>query len=360
MSDPSSLRVRIVPASRLAALAVALMVVAAGAQAQQATAPRDQPASPAERAQIILHMLDYVGVDYPGAVKDGKVLDQGEYDEQVEFVVQARSLIGQLEARPERAALAADADRLIGLVKDKRPGDEVAALATRLRWADHQGVRRRGGAQAAARSRAGGRALRRAVRRCATAPRGGATGRRARASTLRPRISTMASAWRSEASTASTAPSRSASAERAWRAFAGSPTSSAGRSPSTWRTSARRTADTRRGAELWQAGAGQAGLPGSGEHRHAERARGARAARRRRGDSARVSAAASGRPRRRRAARPSPEARRSCARASRHIGRGAGGTRRSWRRRATSTASSSPRPASTRWTVACAARSRRR
>src|SRR6185436_4779357 len=135
MSDPSSWRVRIVPALRLAALAVTFMVVAASAQAQQATAPRDQPAAPAERAQIILHMLDYVGVDYPGAVKDGKVLNQGEYDEQVEFVVQARSLIGQLEARPEREAIATDADRLIRLVKDKRPGDDVAALATRLRWA---------------------------------------------------------------------------------------------------------------------------------------------------------------------------------------------------------------------------------
>jgi len=122
-----------VPISLLAAFAVACTVAVAGAQ--HATAPQDQPASPAERAQIILHMLDYVGVDYPGAVKDGKVLDQGEYDEQVEFVVQARNLIGQLEARPERAALAADADRLIGLVKAKRPGDEVAALATRLRWA---------------------------------------------------------------------------------------------------------------------------------------------------------------------------------------------------------------------------------
>ena len=80
-------------------------------------------------------MLDYVAVDYPGAVKDGQVADQGEYDEQVEFVVQARNLIGQLEGRPEKVALAADADRLVALVKDKRPGDEVAGRATRLRWA---------------------------------------------------------------------------------------------------------------------------------------------------------------------------------------------------------------------------------
>ena len=48
MSDPSSARVRIVPVGLLAALGVAWMVVAAGALAPQATAPRDQPASPAD------------------------------------------------------------------------------------------------------------------------------------------------------------------------------------------------------------------------------------------------------------------------------------------------------------------------
>ena len=30
-------------------------------------------------AQTIAHMLDYVGVDYPEFVRDGKVLDEAEY-----------------------------------------------------------------------------------------------------------------------------------------------------------------------------------------------------------------------------------------------------------------------------------------
>ena len=46
-------------------------------------------------------------MDYPGAVKDGKVLDQGEYDEQVEFATSVRGMIAGLPARPERAALEA-------------------------------------------------------------------------------------------------------------------------------------------------------------------------------------------------------------------------------------------------------------
>ncbi len=80
-------------------------------------------------------MLDYVAVDYPEFVKDGKIVDQGEYDEQLEFVTQARILLDQLPARPERAELLAAADRLVALVKGKAAGTEVAAAANQLRWA---------------------------------------------------------------------------------------------------------------------------------------------------------------------------------------------------------------------------------
>ena len=51
----------------------------------QAGAPGDADPGP-----LILHILDYVAADYPGAVKAGKVLDEGEYKEQVEFTTQAR------------------------------------------------------------------------------------------------------------------------------------------------------------------------------------------------------------------------------------------------------------------------------
>jgi high-affinity iron transporter len=81
----------------------------------------------------ILHLLDYLGVDYPEAVKDGKAADQGEYDEQLEFSANVRAMIGELPARPERAGLEAEAVRLAGAIRDKRPGDEVAAIAGGLR-----------------------------------------------------------------------------------------------------------------------------------------------------------------------------------------------------------------------------------
>jgi high-affinity iron transporter len=72
-------------------------------------------------------------VDYPEAVKDGKVADQGEYDEQVEFAANVRAMIGELPGRPERAGLEAAAARLAGAIGDKRPGDEVATIAGELR-----------------------------------------------------------------------------------------------------------------------------------------------------------------------------------------------------------------------------------
>jgi len=78
-------------------------------------------------------MLDYLGVDYPEAVKDGKVADQGEYDEQVEFAANVRAMIGDLPVRPDRAELEATATRLARAVRDKRPGDEVAKMAGELR-----------------------------------------------------------------------------------------------------------------------------------------------------------------------------------------------------------------------------------
>ncbi|HYB42429.1 MAG TPA: FTR1 family protein, partial [Candidatus Methylomirabilis sp.] len=91
-----------------------------------------ESAPPADLAQTLLHILDYVAVDYAGAVKDGAVTDKSEYDEQVGFVAEARAMLERLPPHPERPALAAQADRLVSLVAAKRPGEEVAALARQL------------------------------------------------------------------------------------------------------------------------------------------------------------------------------------------------------------------------------------
>jgi high-affinity iron transporter len=89
----------------------------------------------AEPAQVLLHLLDYIAVDYPEFVKDGKILDQGEYDEQVEFAARARELLRELSPNTESAALLSRAEALQRAIAAKRPGPEVSALANELRWA---------------------------------------------------------------------------------------------------------------------------------------------------------------------------------------------------------------------------------
>jgi high-affinity iron transporter len=106
---------------------LALLLLALGLVAPTLASAEPDPFAP------ILHALDYLAVDYPGAVKDGKVLDQGEYDEQVEFATSVKGMIAALPARPERAALEATAGGLASAVRDKRPAEDVAAIAGDLR-----------------------------------------------------------------------------------------------------------------------------------------------------------------------------------------------------------------------------------
>ena len=87
-----------------------------------------------EPAQVILHLLDYMAVDYPQCVQNSTVLDQAEYDEQVEFSQQVRTLLDQLPAHSARSSLLSQTEQLVALIQDKRPGPEVSALAHQLRW----------------------------------------------------------------------------------------------------------------------------------------------------------------------------------------------------------------------------------
>ncbi len=90
-------------------------------------------AADAEQAQTIVHMLDYVGVDYPGVVQGGKVINAEEYAEQREFAAQAVILLGTLPAVPEQPMLAQQARELLTRIEDKAPANEISTLVGRLR-----------------------------------------------------------------------------------------------------------------------------------------------------------------------------------------------------------------------------------
>src|SRR5678815_4513644 len=49
-------------------------------------------------AAQVVHLLDYVGADYPGAVSGGQVVNEKELDEQIEVLAEAARLASKLKA----------------------------------------------------------------------------------------------------------------------------------------------------------------------------------------------------------------------------------------------------------------------
>lgn len=87
----------------------------------------------ATQGQSVLHLLDYVAVEYPEFVKDGKVLDEPEYAEQVEFSGQVAKAVKSFPAHPRKAALSGAANQLAALIAGKADGATVVTQARELR-----------------------------------------------------------------------------------------------------------------------------------------------------------------------------------------------------------------------------------
>lgn len=86
-----------------------------------------------ERARTVVHMLDYVSVDYPEFVVEGTVLDSAEYAEQQEFAMQVRVLLEELPKVSGAADLVGMARKLEQRIRERAEGMEVSALANALR-----------------------------------------------------------------------------------------------------------------------------------------------------------------------------------------------------------------------------------
>jgi high-affinity iron transporter len=85
-----------------------------------------------EGAPKALHLLDYIGADYPPTVEAGKVIDDSEYREQIEFLGVLQGLIADLPAKPEKAELEQGVAGLNDAVKAKADGALVARQARQL------------------------------------------------------------------------------------------------------------------------------------------------------------------------------------------------------------------------------------
>ncbi len=93
-----------------------------------AAAPRAAEAD----VRRVWQLLDYLAVDYSGAVKDGKVISQAEYGEMREFAKTSQERLAALDPAPERAALVSEAQTLAAAIEAKRNPEEVATLARSL------------------------------------------------------------------------------------------------------------------------------------------------------------------------------------------------------------------------------------
>jgi len=85
-----------------------------------------------EGAPKALHLLDYIGADYPPTVEAGKVVDSAEYSEQLEFLGVLQGLIADLPVKPEKAELEAGVSRLRSAVGAREDGAAVARQARQL------------------------------------------------------------------------------------------------------------------------------------------------------------------------------------------------------------------------------------
>lgn len=87
---------------------------------------------PLDGAAQALHLLGYIGADYPATVAAGQVVDPGEYQEQLEFLDVLQGLVLALPARAERAELERGVAALRQAVAQRQPGEQVAAAARQL------------------------------------------------------------------------------------------------------------------------------------------------------------------------------------------------------------------------------------
>ncbi|MEA3059986.1 MAG: high-affinity iron transporter [Sphingomonadales bacterium] len=96
-------------------------------------------ARPAEAAsddvQVSWRLLDYLGVDYSGAVKNGAVISASEYAEMREFAGSVRQRIAALPPNPAKPALVRQSDALVAAIARKADPAEVQARTRALKSA---------------------------------------------------------------------------------------------------------------------------------------------------------------------------------------------------------------------------------
>ena len=90
-----------------------------------------QPADQQAGAKQLWQLIDYVAVDYGGAVEHGAVLNEGEYAEMLDFTDNAGKQVAALPAHAAKAGVVAAVAELRAGVVRKADAAEVKRLAHR-------------------------------------------------------------------------------------------------------------------------------------------------------------------------------------------------------------------------------------
>lgn len=90
------------------------------------------PALAAQGPDMILHMLDYIRVDYPATVKDRHVINVDEYGEMQEFSVQVVQQVQALEQLDVTPTLLEEATRLKQAIDQRLPPKQITTLVQAL------------------------------------------------------------------------------------------------------------------------------------------------------------------------------------------------------------------------------------
>lgn len=84
--------------------------------------------------ETIIHLLGYVSRDYPNGVKDGKIINEQEYDEMIEFSNQVLVLIEKSESLKLKSPnLISEVHTLIDLINKKGPEVSVNSAAVQIK-----------------------------------------------------------------------------------------------------------------------------------------------------------------------------------------------------------------------------------
>src|SRR3954468_15765210 len=89
-------------------------------------------ATPQATVQTAWRLLDYVAVDYGGAVRDGRVISDSEFAEMREFTATAERQLQSLPPTGARASLLTEAQALRAAVDARAPAADVTVRARRL------------------------------------------------------------------------------------------------------------------------------------------------------------------------------------------------------------------------------------